>query len=56
MRKLIHALARDNKAATAVEYGLIAALVAVAANAALQGVSTQVKKTTGSATSTVRAT
>lgn len=41
VRKLIG----SNKAATAVEYGLIAALIAVAAIAALRGVGTSLKTT-----------
>lgn len=41
VRKLI----KNSKAATAVEYGLIAALIAVAAIAALRGVGTSLKTT-----------
>jgi pilus assembly protein Flp/PilA len=41
LRKLI----RENKAATAIEYGLIAALIAVAAIAAMQGLGTSLKTT-----------
>lgn len=36
--KYINALLKDNAGATAIEYGLIAALVAVAAITAMQGV------------------
>jgi pilus assembly protein Flp/PilA len=36
---------RDQKGATAIEYGLIAALVSVAAITALQGVGTQLNST-----------
>lgn len=36
---------RNNKAATAIEYGLIAALIAVAAIAAMQGLGNQLKST-----------
>jgi pilus assembly protein Flp/PilA len=36
---------RDTRAATAIEYGLIAALIAVAAIAAMQGLGNQLKKT-----------
>jgi pilus assembly protein Flp/PilA len=43
--KLIKKLRRDNAAATAIEYGLIAALISVAAIAALQGLGTQLKTT-----------
>ncbi len=38
-------LVRSPRAATAIEYGLIAALIAVAAIAALQGVGTSVNTT-----------
>ena len=38
-------LIRNNKGATAIEYGLIAALIAVAAIAALQSVGTKLGKT-----------
>jgi pilus assembly protein Flp/PilA len=38
-------LIKNNKGATAIEYGLIAALIAVAAIAALQSVGTQLKTT-----------
>ena len=41
IRKII----RDSKAATAIEYGLIAALIAVAAIAAMQGLGTSLKTT-----------
>jgi pilus assembly protein Flp/PilA len=40
-RKLIH----DSKAATAIEYGLIAALIAVAAITAMQGLGSALKST-----------
>jgi pilus assembly protein Flp/PilA len=36
---------RDNKGATAIEYGLIAALIAVAAIAAMQGLGNQLGNT-----------
>ena len=38
---------RNNKGATAIEYGLIAALIAVAAITALSSVGTSLKKTFG---------
>ena len=41
VRKLI----RERKAATAIEYGLIAALIAVAAIAAMSGLGNQLSKT-----------
>ena len=45
VRKLI----RDNKGATAIEYGLIAALIAVAAITAMQGMGNNLKNTFNSA-------
>jgi pilus assembly protein Flp/PilA len=41
----IRNLIRNSKGATAIEYGLIAALIAVAAIAAMQGVGTSLNKT-----------
>ena len=38
-------LIRDTRGATAIEYGLIAALIAVAAIAAMQGLGNQLKTT-----------
>jgi pilus assembly protein Flp/PilA len=38
-------IVRDNAGATAIEYGLIAALIAVAAISAMQGLGTQLKTT-----------
>ena len=38
-------LIRDSKGATAIEYGLIAALIAVAAIAAMQGLGTSLNST-----------
>jgi pilus assembly protein Flp/PilA len=38
-------LIRDNKGATAIEYGLIAALIAVAAIGAMQGIGTKLSST-----------
>jgi len=38
-------LVRDNKGATAIEYGLIAALIAVAAIGAMQGIGTKLNST-----------
>ena len=43
--RFVRKLIKSNKAATAVEYGLIAALIAVAAIAALRGVGTSLKTT-----------
>lgn len=44
---------RNNKAATAIEYGLIAALIAVAAIAAMQGLGNSLKKTFNNVSSTM---
>ena len=44
MRYLAH-LVRDTKGATAIEYGLIVALIAVAAIGALSGVGTKLSST-----------
>ena len=55
MFKLIRAVARNRRAATAIEYGLIAALIAVAAIAAMQGLGNQIKKTFGNVTSNMKA-
>ena len=41
----IRAFLKNNKGATAIEYGLIAALIAVAAIAAMQGLANQLKAT-----------
>jgi len=41
----IYKLIRESKGATAIEYGLIAALIAVAAIAAMQGVGTKLGTT-----------
>ena len=43
--KLLRRLLRDNRAATAIEYGLIAALIAVAAITAMRGLGGQLKST-----------
>lgn len=43
--KFLKKLIRDNKAATAIEYGLIAALIAVAAIGAMSSVGSGVKGT-----------
>ena len=44
-------LIRDSKGATAIEYGLIAALIAVAAIAAMQGLGTSIRTTFNNAAS-----
>lgn len=43
--KFLRHLLRDNRAATAIEYGLIAALIAVAAITAMKGLGNQLKTT-----------
>lgn len=43
--KFLNKLLRDEAGATAIEYGLIAALIAVAAIAAMQGLGSQLKGT-----------
>ena len=43
--KILRKLMRNEKGATAIEYGLIAALIAVAAIAAMQGLGTQLNTT-----------
>lgn len=52
--KFINKLFRNEAGATAIEYGLIAALIAVAAIAAMQGLGNQLK-TTFTTTSTAMA-
>ena len=56
--KFINKLFRDEAGATAIEYGLIAALIAVAAITAMQGLGNQLQttfKTTTGAMSTANA-
>ena len=45
----IRTFLKNSKGATAIEYGLIAALIAVAAIAAMQGLGNQLKSTFGKA-------
>lgn len=45
---------RETRAATAIEYGLIAALIAVAAIAAMQGLGNQLKKTFNNVSSNMK--
>ena len=51
---IIRKLARNIKGATAIEYGLIAALIAVAAIAAMQGVGTSLKTTFNNVSSAMK--
>ena len=52
--KMIRNFLRNNKGATAIEYGLIAALIAVAAIAAMQGLGNQLKTTFGNVTTAMK--
>ena len=52
---MIRKLFRSRKGATAIEYGLIAALMAVAAIAAMQGLGNQLTKTFGNVTENMKA-
>ena len=47
MLRIFIDLVRHSRGATAIEYGLIAALIAVAAIAAMQGLGNSLKKTFG---------
>jgi len=51
MIRFIRRVAGDRKGATAIEYGLIAALIAVAAIAAMSALGTQLNKTFNNVTS-----
>jgi pilus assembly protein Flp/PilA len=46
-------VAMHNRGATAIEYGLIAALIAVAAVGAMSGMGTQLKKTFNNSSTTM---
>lgn len=48
-------LLRETRGATAIEYGLIAALIAVAAIAAMQGLGNNLKKTFSNVSSNMKA-
>ena len=54
--KFLRKLRRNEEGATAIEYGLIAALIAVAAIAAMQGMGGQLKKTFEKTSSSMAAT
>ncbi|WP_174286523.1 Flp family type IVb pilin [Sphingomonas bacterium] len=54
--QMIRKIFRNKKGATAIEYGLIAALIAVAAIAAMQGLGNQLKTTFSNVTSNMKAT
>jgi len=51
--KFINKLFRDEAGATAIEYGLIAALIAVAAISAMQGLGDQLQTTFNTTSSTM---
>jgi len=53
MQKIRHFL-KNNKGATAIEYGLIAALIAVAAIAAMQGLGNNLKNTFNNVSSNMK--
>jgi pilus assembly protein Flp/PilA len=53
--KTIRKIFANNKGATAIEYGLIAALIAVAAIAAMQGLGNQLKTTFNNVSSNMKA-
>ena len=54
--KTIRTIFRDKKGATAIEYGLIAALIAVAATVAMGGLGSQIGKTLNNVSSNMKAT
>jgi pilus assembly protein Flp/PilA len=56
MLKKMVTLLRQNRGATAIEYGLIAALIAVAAIAAMQGLGNKMKTTFTNISSNMKAT
>jgi pilus assembly protein Flp/PilA len=53
--KFLHKLAKNNKGATAIEYGLIAALIAVAAITAMSGLGNSLKTTFNNASTAMDA-
>ena len=56
MSSVIRAIVRNRRAATAIEYGLIAALIAVAAIAAMQGLGNKLKTTFNNVSSNMKTT
>lgn len=54
--KTLRKFIKNSKGATAIEYGLIAALIAVAAIAAMQGLGNQLKTTFSNVTTNMKAT
>lgn len=55
MARYIRGIFRNKKGATAIEYGLIASLIAIAAIAAMQGLGNQVSKTFRNVSSNMKA-
>ena len=55
MTKFVSRFVKDESGATAIEYGLIAALIAVAAIAAMQGLGNQLKTTFTNVSSNMKA-
>ena len=53
-KRIFHA-ARDTRGATAIEYGLIAALIAVAAITAMQGLGNKLKNTFNNVSNNMKA-
>ncbi|HTU11342.1 MAG TPA: Flp family type IVb pilin [Allosphingosinicella sp.] len=51
---IIRRIVRNQRAATAIEYGLIAALIAVAAIAAMQGFGSSIRTTFNNASSAMK--
>ena len=56
MIQLLRSVVRNRRGATAIEYGLIAALIAIAGIAAMQGLGNQLSKTMNNVTSNMKAT
>jgi pilus assembly protein Flp/PilA len=52
--QFIRKMLKSSKGATAIEYGLIAALIAVAAIAAMQGIGTSLKSTFNNVSSSMK--
>ena len=55
MLKILVTLLRNSRGATAIEYGLIAALIAVAAIAAMQGLGNKLKTTFANVSTNMKA-
>ena len=55
MLRLVKRIVRNDRAATAIEYGLIAALIAVAAITAMQGLGNKLKNTFNNVSNNMKA-